>query len=128
MPLAAIWYCHFAVAAMTLLTITEYLCRVTNEHGYVPLVDRVTRTVPLLKYELLILPVHRSSPPVLVGFVLLDLLFSVWRFVDRCLSFFLYGHCVVCPSSIYGFWLPLSYLQTLLHIWGMNIVVRRHCQ
>jgi hypothetical protein len=37
-------------------------------------------------------------------------------FVDRCLSFctFSFGHCVVCPSSIYGFWLPLWYLQTLL--------------
>jgi hypothetical protein len=23
------------------------------------------------------------------------------------------GHCVVCSSSIYGFWLPLWYLQTL---------------
>jgi hypothetical protein len=35
--------------------------------------------------------------------------------VDRCLSFctFSFGHCVVC-SSIYGFWLPLWYLQTLL--------------
>jgi hypothetical protein len=27
---------------------------------------------------------------------------------------FLFGHCVVCSSSIYGFWLPLWYLQTLL--------------
>ena len=37
-------------------------------------------------------------------------------FVDRCLSFctFPFGHCVVCSSSIYGFWLPLWYLQTLL--------------
>ena len=36
-------------------------------------------------------------------------------FVDRCLSFctFSFGHCVVC-SSIYGFWLPIWYLQTLL--------------
>jgi hypothetical protein len=36
-------------------------------------------------------------------------------FVDRCLSFctFSFGHCVVC-SPIYGFWLPLWYLQTLL--------------
>jgi hypothetical protein len=25
-----------------------------------------------------------------------------------------FGHCVVCSSSIYGFWLPLWYLQTLL--------------
>jgi hypothetical protein len=32
-------------------------------------------------------------------------------FVDRCLSFctFPFGHCVVCSSSIYGFWLPLWY-------------------
>jgi hypothetical protein len=37
-------------------------------------------------------------------------------FVDRCLSFctFSFGHCAVCSSSIYGFWLPLWYLQTLL--------------
>jgi len=30
-------------------------------------------------------------------------------FVDHCLSFctFSFGHCVVCSSSIYGFWLPL---------------------
>ena len=37
-------------------------------------------------------------------------------FVDRCLSFctLSFGHCVVCPSSIYGFWLPLWYLLTLL--------------
>jgi hypothetical protein len=36
-------------------------------------------------------------------------------FVDRCLFFctFCFGHCVVCSSSIYGFWLPLWYLQTL---------------
>jgi hypothetical protein len=36
-------------------------------------------------------------------------------FVDRCLSFcpFSFGHRFVCPSSIYGFWLPLWYLQTL---------------
>ena len=33
-------------------------------------------------------------------------------FVDRCLSFgtFSFNHCIVCSSSIYGFW----YLQTLL--------------
>jgi len=124
---------------MTLLTITEYLCRVTNEHGYVPLVDRVTRTVPLLKYELLILPVHLSSPPVLVGFVFLDLLFFVWRFVDRCLSFFLYGHCVVCPFSCMVIVLsvllrftdsdyPFRIFKLFLAYGGMNIVVRRHRQ
>jgi hypothetical protein len=37
-------------------------------------------------------------------------------FVDRCLSLcsFSFGHCVFCPSLIYGFWLRLWYLQTLL--------------
>jgi hypothetical protein len=47
-------------------------------------------------------------------------------FVDRCCPFVLFllaivlsvllsfGHCGVCSSSIYGFWLPLWYLQTLL--------------
>ena len=39
-------------------------------------------------------------------------------FVDRYLSFcpLSFDHCVVCSSSIYGFWLPLWYLQTLLRI------------
>ena len=39
------------------------------------------------------------------------------RFVDRCLFFCLFsiGHCVGCSSSIYGFWLPLWYLQTLFN-------------
>ena len=37
-------------------------------------------------------------------------------FVDRCLFFctFSFNHCVACSSSIYGFLLPLWYLQTLL--------------
>ena len=41
----------------------------------------------------------------------------ICMFVDRCLSFctFSFGHCIVC-SSIYGFWLPLWYLQTLLYL------------
>jgi hypothetical protein len=29
--------------------------------------------------------------------------------------FFSFGHCVVCPSSIDGFWLTLWYLQVLLN-------------
>ena len=27
---------------------------------------------------------------------------------------FSFSHCVACPSSFYGFWLPLWYLQTLI--------------
>ena len=48
-------------------------------------------------------------------------------FVDRCLSFctFSFGHCVVCSSSIYGFWLPLWYLQTLLtYAWCRSSLIK----
>jgi len=48
-------------------------------------------------------------------------------FVDRCLSLctFSFGHCVVCSSSIYGFWLPIWNLQTLLdhHCWNFLFII-----
>jgi len=74
------------------------------------------RRVPLVEQELLTLPEHLSSPPVFSGVHVTRSLVLYVCFVDRCLSFctFSFGHCVVCSSSIYGFWLPLWYLQTLL--------------
>jgi hypothetical protein len=102
---------------------------VTNVHGYVPFVVnaswsfphswRITgfvRRVPLVDQELLTLPEHLSSPQAFSAVrVTRSLVLCVW-FADRCLSFcpFSFGHCVVCSSPIYGFWLPLWYLQTLL--------------
>jgi hypothetical protein len=72
--------------------------------------------VPLVEQELLTLPEHLSSPPVLSGVRVSRFLVLFARFVNRCLSFwsFSFDPCVVCPSSIYGFWLPLWYNQTLL--------------
>jgi hypothetical protein len=60
--------------------------------------------------------VHLSSPPVFTGVCVTRSLVLYVCFVDRCLYFctFSFGHCVVCSSSIYEFWLPLWYLQTLL--------------
>ena len=54
------------------------------------------------------LPEHSSSPPVFSGVRVIRSLVLCVYFVDRCLSFcsFSFGHCVVCSSSIYGFWLP----------------------
>jgi hypothetical protein len=108
---------------------------VTNDHGYVPLVvntsrpfphswlitgfvTRLTWRVPLVEQELLTLPEHMSSPSVFSGIHVTRSLVLCVCFVDRCLSFctFSFGHCVVCSSSIYGFWLPLWYLQTLLTV------------
>ena len=102
-----------------------------NDHGYVPLVvntswsfphslitgfvTKLTRMAPV-EQELLTLPEHLSLPPVFTGVRVTRSLVLYVCFVDRCLSFrtFSFCHCVVCSSSIYGFWLPLWYLQTLL--------------
>jgi len=107
--------------------------RFTNDQGYVPLVvntsrpfprswlitgfiTRWTRRVPLVEQELLTLPEHMSSLPVFSGVRVIWSLVLYICFADRCLSFctFSFGHCVVCSSSVYEFWLPLWYLQTLL--------------
>ena len=108
---------------------------VTNDHGYVPLVvntswsfprswlitgfvTRLTRRVSLLEQELLTLLEHLCSPPIFSEVRVTRSLVLYVCFVDRCLSFctFSFGHCVICSSSIYGFWLPLWILQTLLTI------------
>ena len=82
--------------------------------GFVP---KLTRRVPRIEQDLFTLPGHLDSPPVLSGVrVTLSLVLCVY-FVFRCSHFvftFSFGHGVVCSSSIYGFWLPLWYLQTLL--------------
>ena len=83
----------------------------------------------LVEQELFTLPGHLYSPPVLSGVrVTRSLVLCVHVFVDRCLSLcpFSFGHCVVCSSSIYGLWLPLWCLQTLLmhkKIWMQWIIL-----
>jgi hypothetical protein len=69
-----------------------------------------------MEQELLTLPEHLSSPPVFSGVRVARSLVLCVCFVDRGLPFcpFSFGHCVVCSSSIYGFWLPVWYLQPLL--------------
>ena len=39
---------------------------------------------------------------------------NFYRLLCVLLSFFSFGHCVVCPSSIYGLWLPLGYLLVIV--------------
>ena len=59
----------------------------------------------IVEQELLTLPEHLSSPPVFIWVSVTRSLVLCVCFVDHCLSFctFSFGHCVVCPSSIYGF-------------------------
>jgi len=75
-----------------------------------------TDMVPLVEQELPTLPEHLSSPPIFSGVRVTRSLVLYVCFVDRLLPFctFSFGHYVVSSSSIYGFWLLLWYLQTLL--------------
>ena len=59
--------------------------------------------------ELPTLPEYPSSPRLFSGIRVTRSLVLDICFVDCCLSFctFSFDHCVVCSSSIYGFWLPL---------------------
>jgi hypothetical protein len=77
-------------------------------------VTRLTWWVSLVEQELLTLPEHLSTPPIFSGVRVTRSLVLYICFVDRCLSFctFSFGHCVVCSSLIYGFWLPLWYLHS----------------
>ena len=73
----------------------------------------------LLPLELPTLSDHLSSPPVFSGVRVIRSVVLCVCFIDRCLSFcpFSFGHCVVCPSVIYGFLLLRLYLQTLLFLY-----------
>jgi hypothetical protein len=110
------------------LTVMEYLCHKWRQkcstcrsfpHLWLitGFITRLTQWMPLVVQELLTLPEDLRSSPVLVWPVRVtrSLVLCVC-FVDRCLSFcpFSFYHCVACFSSIYRFWLPIWYLQTLL--------------
>jgi hypothetical protein len=82
----------------------------TVEHGFV---TRVKQQVPLVEQELLTLLEHLSSPQVFSRVCVTQ---SLVLCVMFCRSLFVLFFCdgIICPSSIYGFSLPLWYLQTLL--------------
>ena len=117
---------------MTCLTFTEYLFRISPQicstcRKHIPVNSRVTWRVSLVEHELLTLLGHLSSP----GFsrvVLPDILFSLWCFVDRCLSFypFTFDHCVICPSSIYGLPLPFGIFKLFLYLM-LYFVFKERC-
>jgi hypothetical protein len=64
-------------------------------------VTRLTRRMPLVEQELVILPEHLSSPPLFSWVCVTRSLVLYIYFVDRCLSIctFYFGHCVFCSST-----------------------------
>ena len=80
---------------------------------------RLTRWVKLVEQELPTLLEHMSSPTGFSGVRVTRSLVLCVCLVDRCLSFYTFylAHCVVRSSSLYGFWLSLWYIQTLLMVY-----------
>ena len=80
-------------------------------------VTRVSQRVQLVEQDIFSLPEHLRLHEVFSWVrVARSLVFCVMlcRSLFVLLSFCFVGHCVVCPSLIYGFWLYLWYLQILL--------------
>jgi hypothetical protein len=79
-------------------------------------VTRLTRLVSLVEQELKTHPELLSSLPIFSGFRVTRSLVLYVCFVDRCWSFCTcsFGHCVVCSSLIYGFWLPPGIFKLFL--------------
>ena len=69
-----------------------------------------------VEQKLLTLPEHLSSRLLFSGDRVARSLVFCECFVDHCLSFsfFSFGHCVVCSSLIYLFWLPIWYLLDIV--------------
>ena len=84
--------------------------------GIITFITRWTRRVSPVEQELLSLPELLSSYPVFSEVRPTRSLVLCVCFIDPCLSFWAYSfdHCIFCSSLIYGFWLLLWYLQTLL--------------
>jgi hypothetical protein len=109
---------HFTVATKNWLTVMECQCHkwpriYSTCRKHFPVLSsfmtyhratRLTRRVPLVEQELL-------SGVRYIRFLVLCVCLE-----GSCLCFcpFSFGHCVVCSSSIYGFWLLLWYFQALL--------------
>jgi hypothetical protein len=102
---------------------------VTNDNGYVPLVLSTSRSFPHSWLITGFVTTHNTTgatsgagtaypsgasefTPCFSGVRVAQSLVLCVCFVERSLSFctFSFGHCVICSSSIYGFWVPLWYL------------------
>ena len=106
---------HWAFFQILICIIDIYVCRFERFWKLIQYIGvPFPRRVSLVEQELPTLPEHLSSPPVFSGARVTRSLVLYVCFVDRCLSFctFSVGHCVVCSSSIYGFWLPLNLVSS----------------
>ena len=66
-------------------------------------------------------------PRFLVGFVFIYFYMYVLLIVICSFCSFSFGHCVVCSSSIYGFWLPIWYSSCTCPKPGMNWICNFVC-
>ena len=130
--------CGFFLSSLQIIMETAMWKHVNNyrsiPHSWpvIGCVTRLARRVPLVEQEILTLPKHMSSPPLFSGVRVNPSLVLCVYFEDLCLSLcpFSLCHCVAWSYSIYGLWLLLWHLQTLLsfthhrcpiYFWKKNI-------
>ena len=71
-----------------------------------PTMQKVCPSQLIVERELPTLPEHPSSSPVFSGIRVTRSLVLCVMFCRSLPAPFSFGHCVVCPSSIYEYWLP----------------------
>ena len=132
------WFCMFIylwVLTFPLLDCSEFgnfvITLIPHLWLLTGLATRVTRRVAYVgvdvEHEHIHLPEHMSSPPGFSGVRVARSLVSCVLFLDHCLFFcpFSFGHCIVCPLLIYGFWLHWLYLK--LFVLSILILILLQC-
>jgi hypothetical protein len=124
---------------MTSLTSTEYLCYKWHGICYacfnhnpdvysfmiLVIVAIVTRPVSQIEQEVITLVEHYNSPVVLGRVpVARSLVFCV---MSLFALFVFFGHCIVLPSSIYCFWIPICYLQSFPTLILLLVIDVKQC-
>ena len=100
-----LWYlqasvCPFALFLLSLYCLSFYL-------------RLLITSLVSSSFSLSFCPFHFVIVMSVLLFTASDYLFCTFKLLFVLLSFS-FCHCIVCPSSIYGFWLPLLYLQSSL--------------
>ena len=92
---------------------------INESYGFV---TRLRRRVPLVEQELLTLPEHLSSSPILSGIRVTRSLVLCVCFLNNCVSFcpFSLGHRVVCPFSIYDSDYPFGIFKLFFRRYYMH--------
>jgi len=130
---------NITVTFMTRLTITVYLCHIWIRINCICRSHNSVIISSFMTYHQIFITsitrgdtsgarnTHLSGTPEFIPLALRGSCCSImcvalWMFLYLFLLFYLYfGHYIICPSCMYGFYLSLWYLQTVLNSEKRNV-------